>query len=500
MLSVISTGCAISQRDTGLEGVAKEWSKAIRASQVIPIYPLTEDLQVGDVYVTDFATGEEPDSWLKDGYLPLPQLHARLSIPGKLFADEMYRDGQYGMVPNGQAYTRLPQLFQMNNGVTTAPSPSAPVAVAQPSTQTSAPRRDLQNWKQFAPQASFPSYTVKVGSSSGGSLGLPTQGIPVALGLLNSQSASASVSLEECYSYGLSNQLLHDLVKNQKAGGVLSPSNLIGYAPVWAANRKGEFRKRYRFLRVITRVYTVGRIRVSVADESQTGGEASAGLDQNLKLLGGSGDVATNMKKLLDALNYQDASDAKSTTQPAVNNPTTAPSPDNPLGIKLRFVNASNRSISLVEDFEKPLVIGYNAIDLPIGPSGKLGNVPIDTFEAVLLGKGGYIKLSTNISEWLLMVPDAPEKLVEWANSNKAWLERFDFGEYAKEPQKLVDLFGKGRGLAWLIMKAPIHQRPWKQLERKIVDDLLRVPPGFDHDDYGKPIAPADFIKNTQVQ
>ncbi len=46
------SGCA-TQKMSGdqLARVAKDWSLGIRASQIIPVYPLTEDLQPGDVFL-----------------------------------------------------------------------------------------------------------------------------------------------------------------------------------------------------------------------------------------------------------------------------------------------------------------------------------------------------------------------------------------------------------------------------------------------------------------
>jgi hypothetical protein len=34
-----------------MEDVARDWSVVIRASQVVPVYPLTEDVQPGDIFL-----------------------------------------------------------------------------------------------------------------------------------------------------------------------------------------------------------------------------------------------------------------------------------------------------------------------------------------------------------------------------------------------------------------------------------------------------------------
>src|SRR4051812_41615507 len=52
LAAAMLTGCA-TQKMSGdqLARIAKDWSLSIRASQVIPVYPLTEDLQPGDVFL-----------------------------------------------------------------------------------------------------------------------------------------------------------------------------------------------------------------------------------------------------------------------------------------------------------------------------------------------------------------------------------------------------------------------------------------------------------------
>ena len=54
-----------------------------------------------------------------------------------------------------------------------------------------------------APRGSFPSYTFSVDSSVGFKAGLPVQSLPIALGVLASDHAEASVSLGDAYTYGI---------------------------------------------------------------------------------------------------------------------------------------------------------------------------------------------------------------------------------------------------------------------------------------------------------
>ena len=76
-------GCA-TQKMSGdqLARVAKDWSLSIRASQVIPVYPLTEDLQPGDVFLVQTPIEEQVKVYLDKGFLPLENLVTRLSPSG----------------------------------------------------------------------------------------------------------------------------------------------------------------------------------------------------------------------------------------------------------------------------------------------------------------------------------------------------------------------------------------------------------------------------------
>ena len=51
-VSCTAASCTPTLRNEQLESVAKDWALVIRASQVIPVYPLSEDLQPGDVQLT----------------------------------------------------------------------------------------------------------------------------------------------------------------------------------------------------------------------------------------------------------------------------------------------------------------------------------------------------------------------------------------------------------------------------------------------------------------
>ena len=77
----LSVACGTG-RDQQLERVAKDWCLTIRASQVIPVYPLTEDLQPGDLFLVTETIDEQHRRYQEEGFLALDNHVARLAPRG----------------------------------------------------------------------------------------------------------------------------------------------------------------------------------------------------------------------------------------------------------------------------------------------------------------------------------------------------------------------------------------------------------------------------------
>jgi len=117
--------------------------------------------------------------------------------------------------------------------------------------------------------------------------------------------------------------------------------------------------KKQHFLRVVSRVYAIGNVNVTINNDESTSGD-----------LGGGADKSVNLPELKDknsAQNYQDALKVFNDVMK-----------DQLPGGKVKFANASSRSITLNEQFSRPLVIGYIGFDMPILEGGKLG-APVST-------------------------------------------------------------------------------------------------------------------------
>ena len=49
VLAWLGAGCASSESQ--VQKAARDWCMTIRGSQVVPVYPLTEDIQPGDIFL-----------------------------------------------------------------------------------------------------------------------------------------------------------------------------------------------------------------------------------------------------------------------------------------------------------------------------------------------------------------------------------------------------------------------------------------------------------------
>ena len=309
---LFATGCGTSRKDQ-LERVAKDWCQTIRASQVIPVYPLTEDLQPGDVFLVELDVSRQHEEYEEKGFLSLDNHLARLE--GVNYAD-----------------------FYKSSFDPGAPLPKVWLEQQPPYSST-------------APRAAFPSYTFTATRGGGLNLAVPVSGVPVGLSLLGAKSASGSVTISDARTYGLA---IVDLVARVELWAGANRGFLAQYA-----SREGE----PRYLRVVSRVYLTGGVDISIQDARSVGGDLAAGVPRPVELLTLSGDQDTERAT---AQNYA-AGVAELNEMVAAAEGAGGP------GARVRVAAASARSISLTETFPNPLVIGYLGFDMKILADGLLG-------------------------------------------------------------------------------------------------------------------------------
>jgi hypothetical protein len=320
----------------------------MRASQVIPVYPLTEDLQPGDVFLVQLPIDQQQKLYQAKGFLPLDNLLQRLQPTG-------YAAFYKKSFEVGTKEKELPR-FWLEPGKTGA-------------------------WGA-SPDAAFPTYNFSVRRGAGFSLALPLQGVPLGISLLGADSANGSIAIQDAHTYGVDTVSLYDdLLK-----WVAKNRTLLANFESSPARRN--------YLRVISRVYMTGRLSITLEDAASASGSASAGAPKPVELLvPTSGTPSSQLTteqyaKNIEGLNKMIAGILGQTQA------GQAPLP----GGTVKVAAASARSITLLEEFKRPLVIGYLGFDLMIGKDAELGP-PLPTYAVLSEGQqpAGFTRVQSDI-------------------------------------------------------------------------------------------------------
>jgi hypothetical protein len=312
-------GCVSIQESVQLANVNKDWDKLIRASHIYPIYPLSQDIQPGDVFFVSTSI-EDLTSWDQPGYLPLDHLVTRI---------------------NPTNYTKF---YELSWGVTNA-----------------LPNLWLANnsWSN-APAAAFPSYSFSIQQGGGANVSLPIQGIPVGLSLMEAKGASGYVTLTDAHTYGIDEMSLRMQVWNYITNHEVELAYLV---------KAGDTNSYY--LQVVTRVYTVGQVSVSMFNDKAFGASLWGGSPKEVTTpaltqptTNAIANAAINLSNMIAAVN---------SSVPAASNVSTVLP-----GGTLKFNMVTSRSVSMDESFPKPVVIGYN------GFSFEMRRIPVKDSKGIV--------------------------------------------------------------------------------------------------------------------
>ncbi len=414
-------GCSYQQQ---IEEVAKNWCMTIRASQVIPVYPLTEDLEPGDVFLVQTPVPRQAEQYKQKGFLPLDMHMVRLDISRNEFLE--FYDNSYGLDPNNEPNVP-PHIWQdkpkSNNDSNESEVIKKPVKVKKPvevkkpeevkkladvnkpavvnkpkdvnkpgevkkpnykkgaEKTKPAKHRDPTNWHK-APRAGFPSYTFNVERGAAGAAALPIKGIPLAMSLLGTDKATGSVTIKDSYTYGVPYDNLvqklsiwawenKDLLKGVRKG-VIDAEPFPDQLWRFLSSPFVGHRERTIYLRIISRVYLTGSLTVSMTNTSAAAVKAATESfkDMSLPSLSSAEDINDNTKRLKalnESLTLKHLDTEKDTRG---------------IGAAFNVTWATFRSVSLDERFDRPLVIGYLAFDFPVLEGGTLGT-PIATLNQI---------------------------------------------------------------------------------------------------------------------
>lgn len=236
-------GCGMS-RQAQLEATAKDWCMTIRASQIIPVYPLTQDVQPGDVYLVQTTVDRQQKVYKSKGFLPLDNHLVRLQPTGY---DPFYEQSFFVHCSDS---TVMPARWGYTNYGAASWSP--------------------------APGAAFPTYSFSVRQGAGLNLAVPVSGVPVGMSLMGTRAADGSVSIKEARTFGVDTvSLYRDLNK----WADLNADFLRPYGPKQGSNTPRNF------LRVVTRVYSTGSVTVALSDARSVAGGVDAGVPRPVDLL-----------------------------------------------------------------------------------------------------------------------------------------------------------------------------------------------------------------------
>lgn len=383
---LFNAGCRTSRRSQ-LQAVARDWFETIRASQVIPVYPMTEDLMPGDIFLVQMPIDKQQSLWKDGDYMSLDNHLMRLD-PKFYYAfyDKSFLKNEV-MLPMAWLWGPM----QKGLGIANSPADGVPAIGALAEVK---PSRSMA-WMD-APGASFPSYTFKVKRGGGANIMVPISSVPVGMSLLGTDKAQVTV-----------------IIRNARTLGI-DIASLYGQVLEWGAKRRdllrcfgpGQGTKTPRnYLRVITRIYLAGEMEVGIQSEQSMAGGVDAGAPRPVDLLltktlslpgrpdstevesGGADDFQTqvsnsgpesarieDLQRNLNTLNTGLA--AEKATRVVEGVAQLVP------GGSIRVTMASSRAVSMSETFDSPLVIGYLGFDVPILEGGVLGK-PIPTHSLI---------------------------------------------------------------------------------------------------------------------
>ncbi len=377
-------GCESWHRTKTLSEVAKDWCEMMRASQLICAYPLTEDLQVGDVFLVVTPIQEQHDEYKEKGFLRLDQMATRLDgLDFKTFYQSAYWDGSFADIAHGRT-----ECVGVN-------------CTQQASTNAT------RHWIEglHVPLTAFPTYSFTINTSSGFACAIPINGIPLGLNLLHADKATGSVAISESFTVGLpGDHLVAKLYAWANQGGVKSE-----------LGRMAQVAAEPLYLRVVSRVYYAGKVNVSLVKTDELSAGGNFGADKGLNLMAVADDKSE--QTYLDKVNSMVA--ATKETLP---------------GVEIKYAHATNSSVVFVESFPRPLAVGYLGFDVRIYKDGSLGP-PISTRQVLEYGADDPYPNVAHSAHYNMMYDQVrgmdPAVRTKVIASMADYLPKEKFGQYA---------------------------------------------------------------------
>lgn len=275
-------------------------------------------------------------------------------------------------------------------------------------------------------------------------MAIPVQSVPVGLNLLDSASANGTITLKDAFTYALPARTMFDAIHQWCRDNAYYLSQ---YEPT-ESTADGKHAANKFYLRVINRVYLVKTVDVSLFSNRGFGLGGSAGVPQPVQLLNlaNATEAAKQFAAVNEILSKATSPASKDAGAPVGAGDEAAPQPL-AVGGTVKLAMATSRSVSLVETFRRPLVIGYLASDYAIEARGKCA-APVPT-QGVLEGHSApagktieYMGCDENcarIRPWIKQGTNQ-QKLETWLEKKGGAIAIADFltGDYAGLRQRVV--------------------------------------------------------------
>ncbi len=331
----------------------------IRASQVVPVYPLTEDLQPGDIFLVQTREEDEVKVYEQKGFLPFDQLVTRLQPTNY----HQFYLNSYGTLD----HTNTPYHWRFPE--------------------------DPAFGMSMAPRAAFPTYNFSVKRGGGIHLALPVQGVPVAMNLMGASSAQGSISIADAYTFGVDGE---SLLRQVRAWAETAPL------------RELAAQDTTNYLRVVNRVYLTGGVNITMFDDSSFGGAVSGGAAKPVTLLNlETNNSAANYAQTLQALNSSVADAAMpggSLKFAAASSRSVSMSETFPRPLVIGYLG-----------FDLP-ILPDGRLGSPVSTHAKLNNIAVNAAKPTKYQEPD--PHADSIAKWLKADPGNPKKLRTWLDNN----------------------------------------------------------------------------------
>lgn len=372
--ATLLTGCAHTPQGY----VAKEWSSTMRELGITPVFPPREDVQVGDVYISPISPDAEVEAFSQKGFLPLGLWLTHLDVAKEVTTFYSSRPS-FPLTPSDTANF----MASLSN------NPFASLAQAADTNRNIFLGGDTNRLRMVG----FPTFMSATFNKGDLAAVVPVEAVNLAFGAGFTSARSVTVSVPVAESYGLPADIIWPKIMNANGTLMDLTSNIPRSQLNNLVNMKQVVQQGTNFyapLRVITEVFYTRALDISVASQTTRGfGVAGRPIASDVASTAAgaaataaraaSNSSSTNAVFISPGVTNLNANAVERAAE--MNNSLTQAMSQTVPGGSIKFVAAGDRGVSLRRTYDRPIAIGYHALNVFI---------PIDSpNDAAFFGKGG---------------------------------------------------------------------------------------------------------------